>query len=46
MDWSKLNWIKIKPSGRLLRPVQKAEKTAVGIHHAGHATPSIRKSWH
>jgi hypothetical protein len=26
--------------------VWKAENTAVGIHHADHVAPSIRKSWH
>jgi hypothetical protein len=27
-------------------PVQKTEKTAVGIRHADHVTSSILKSWH
>jgi hypothetical protein len=26
--------------------VEKAENTAVGIRHADHVAPSIRKSWH
>jgi hypothetical protein len=26
-------------------PVQKIENTAVGIRHANHVSPSIRKSW-
>jgi hypothetical protein len=26
--------------------VYKAENMAVGIRHAGHVAPSIRKSWH
>jgi hypothetical protein len=26
--------------------VYKSENTAVGIRHAVHVTPSIRKSWH
>jgi hypothetical protein len=26
-------------------PVKKIENTAVGIHHADHVAPSIRKSW-
>jgi hypothetical protein len=27
-------------------PVYKSENTAVGIRHADHVAPSIRKSWH
>jgi hypothetical protein len=27
-------------------PVKKNENTAVGIRHADHVAPSIRKSWH
>jgi hypothetical protein len=27
-------------------PVKKAKYTAVGIRHADHVAPSIRKSWH
>jgi hypothetical protein len=27
-------------------PVSKTEITAVGIRHADHVPPSIRKSWH
>jgi hypothetical protein len=27
-------------------PVEKTEITAMGIHRADNATPSIRKSWH
>jgi hypothetical protein len=27
-------------------PVQKIENTAVGIRHAYHVAPTIRKSWH
>jgi hypothetical protein len=27
-------------------PVQETENTAVGIRHADHVAPSIRKSWH
>jgi hypothetical protein len=26
-------------------PVKKIENTAVGIHHADHVAPSIRRSW-
>jgi hypothetical protein len=29
-----------------LVPLKKSEDTAVGIHHADHVTPSVRKSWH
>jgi hypothetical protein len=31
---------------KLAAPVYKTENTAVGIRHADHVTPSIRKSWH
>jgi hypothetical protein len=27
-------------------PVYKSENTAIGIHHADHVAPSIRKGWH
>jgi hypothetical protein len=27
-------------------PVYETENTAVGLRHADHMTPSIRKSWH
>jgi hypothetical protein len=30
---------------KVAAPVYKTENTAVGIHHADHAAPSIRKSW-
>jgi hypothetical protein len=30
---------------KVAAPVQKTENTAVGIRHADHVTPSIRKSW-
>jgi hypothetical protein len=31
--------------GKAAAPVYKIENTAVGIRHADHVTPSIRKSW-
>jgi hypothetical protein len=30
---------------KVTAPVQKTENTAVGIRHADHVAPSIRKSW-
>jgi hypothetical protein len=30
---------------KVVAPVYKTENTAVGIRHADHVTPSIRKSW-
>jgi hypothetical protein len=30
---------------KVAAPVKKTENTAVGIHHADHVAPSIRKSW-
>jgi hypothetical protein len=30
---------------KVAAPVQKTENTAVGIRHADHVAPSIRKSW-
>jgi hypothetical protein len=30
---------------KVAAPVYKTENTAVGIHHADHVAPSIRKSW-
>jgi hypothetical protein len=30
---------------KVAAPVQKTENTAVGIRHADHVVPSIRKSW-
>jgi hypothetical protein len=30
---------------KVAAPVYKTENTAVGIRHADHAAPSIRKSW-
>jgi hypothetical protein len=30
---------------KVAAPVQKTENTAVGISHADHVAPSIRKSW-
>jgi hypothetical protein len=30
---------------KVAAPVWKTENTAVGIHHADHVAPSIRKSW-
>jgi hypothetical protein len=30
---------------KVAAPVQKTENTAVGIRHADHIAPSIRKSW-
>jgi hypothetical protein len=27
-------------------PLQKVENTAVGMRHADHVAPTIRKSWH
>jgi hypothetical protein len=30
---------------KVAAPVWKAENTAVGIRHADHVAPSIRKSW-
>jgi hypothetical protein len=30
---------------KVAAPVQKTENTAVGIRHADHMAPSIRKSW-
>jgi hypothetical protein len=30
---------------KVAAPVYKTENTAVGIRHAGHVAPSIRKSW-
>jgi hypothetical protein len=30
---------------KVAAPVQKTEITAVGIRHADHVAPSIRKSW-
>jgi hypothetical protein len=30
---------------KVAAPVQKSENTAVGIRHADHVAPSIRKSW-
>jgi hypothetical protein len=31
---------------KVAAPVYKTENTAVGISHADHVAPSIRKSWH
>jgi hypothetical protein len=31
---------------KVAAPVYKIENTAVGIRHADHVAPSIRKSWH
>jgi hypothetical protein len=31
--------------GKIAAPVYKTENTAVGIRHADHVAPSIRKSW-
>jgi hypothetical protein len=31
---------------KVAAPVEKTENTAVGIRHADHVAPSIRKSWH
>jgi hypothetical protein len=31
---------------KVAAPVYKTENTALGIRHAGHVTPSIRKSWY
>jgi hypothetical protein len=31
---------------KVAAPVYKSENTAVGIRHADHSPPSIRKSWH
>jgi hypothetical protein len=31
---------------KVAAPVYKVENTAVGIRHADHVAPSIRKSWH
>jgi uncharacterized phosphosugar-binding protein len=31
---------------KLEAPVYKSENTAVGIRHADHVSPSLRKSWH
>jgi hypothetical protein len=30
---------------KVAAPVKKTENTAVGIRHADHVAPSIRKSW-
>jgi hypothetical protein len=30
---------------KVVAPVKKTENTAVGIRHADHVAPSIRKSW-
>jgi hypothetical protein len=30
---------------KVAAPVQKTENTAVGVRHADHVAPSIRKSW-
>jgi hypothetical protein len=30
---------------KIAAPVKKPENTAVGIRHANHVAPSIRKSW-
>jgi hypothetical protein len=31
---------------KVAAPVQQTENTAVGIRHADHVAPSVRKSWH
>jgi hypothetical protein len=31
---------------KVAAPIYKAENTTVGINHADHVAPSIRKSWH
>jgi hypothetical protein len=31
---------------KVAAPVYKAENTALGIRHADHVAPSIRKSWY
>jgi hypothetical protein len=31
---------------KVAAPVYKTDNTAVGIRHADHVAPSIRKSWH
>jgi hypothetical protein len=31
---------------KVAAPVQKSENTAIGIRHADHVAPSIRKCWH
>jgi hypothetical protein len=31
---------------KVAAPVKKTENTAVGIRHADHVAPSVRKSWH
>jgi hypothetical protein len=33
------------PDRKVAVPVLKTENTVVGIHHADHVAPSIRKSW-
>jgi hypothetical protein len=32
--------------GKVAAPVWKPKITAVGIRHADHMAPSVRKSWH
>jgi hypothetical protein len=43
-----VSWVQLRSylKEKVTAPVQKYENTAVGICHADHVVPSIRKSWH
>jgi hypothetical protein len=42
------SWVQLRSylEEKIAAPVWKSENTAVGIRHADHVAPSIRKSWH
>jgi hypothetical protein len=42
------SWVQLRSylKEKVAAPVKKTEITAVGIRHADHVAPSIRKSWH
>jgi hypothetical protein len=49
--WNGVNsasWVQFRSylKEKVAAPVYKTKITAVGIHHADHVAPSIRKSWH
>jgi hypothetical protein len=48
LEWSPISLVSTteEPLDRkVAAPVYKTENTAIGIHHADHVAPSIRKSW-
>jgi hypothetical protein len=48
LEWGSLSLVSTTEElldRKVAAPVQKTEITAVGIRHADHVAPSIRKSW-